>query len=75
MGGNWQVERRVFGHQCETVQKQFVAVDNDRLVRSATRAKLAVRRERMPLQRTLQAVVWREEITGWTKGRRLYNGF
>lgn len=49
------------------MQRQFVAVDNDRVARGATRAQLTVRRPRRPLQRTL-TLVWREEIIGWTKG-------
>lgn len=55
MGGNYQAERRVFGHRCRTVQWQFVAVDNDRVARSATRARLTVCGERRPLQRALNA--------------------
>lgn len=49
------------------MQRQFVAVDNDRVARGAPRAQLTVRRPRRPLQRTL-TLVWREEIIGWTKG-------
>lgn len=67
MGGNYQVERRGFTRRGRRVQRQFVAVDNDRVARGATRAQLTVRRPRRPLQRTL-TLVWREEIIGWTKG-------
>lgn len=67
MGGNYQVERRGFARRGRRVQRQFVAVDNDRVARGATRAQLTVRRPRRPLQRTL-TLVWREEIIGWTKG-------
>lgn len=67
MGGNYQVERRGFARRGWRVQRQFVAVDNDRVARGATRAQLTVRRPRRPLQRTL-TLVWREEIIGWTKG-------
>lgn len=67
MGGNYQVERRGFARRGRRVQRQFVAVDNDRVARGAPRAQLTVRRPRRPLQRTL-TLVWREEIIGWTKG-------
>lgn len=67
MGGNYQVERRGFARRGRRVQRQFAAVDNDRVARGATRAQLTVRRPRKPLQRTL-TLVWREEIIGWTKG-------
>lgn len=41
MGGNWQVERRAFGHQRGAVRRHFVEVDNDRVTSGASPSRLS----------------------------------
>ena len=59
-----------FCHWCKTEQRQFVAVDNERLVASAPREQPTVWRRR-GLSRGHSMLVRNEEIIVWAKGETL----
>ena len=75
MRGNYQVEQQGFCHRFQTAQRQFVAVDNDRVARNATQVQLTVQRVRRPLQRTLFTSLEGGNYRLDEGGGALFNGY